>query len=143
MKRQITLTSAAMIFWAFLASASTTSIIATAARYQQAQRTHAPMYLRQHHAGHVIAKSRSVSPHQGFRRLSTPTMNLGFFAASAIPTGGQTFGAAAVGDFDGDGKQDVAVNVDTHRLLLQLQRSALCRRPQWRHPRRSRPGPQR
>jgi hypothetical protein len=38
-------------------------------------------------------------------------MNLGFYSGSALPVGGQSFGAPTVGDFDADGNKDMAVMV--------------------------------
>ncbi len=112
MKQAMILATATVVLHAIMACAATTPVARPLPlRYQHAQRTHAPMYLRQHRAGNSTLK---VRPHQSqpvFHMFSSPTMNLGFFTGSALSAGGESFGAPAVGDFDGNGNQDVAIMV--------------------------------
>jgi hypothetical protein len=70
------------------------------------------MYVRQQR-GQSAAAPRTGRSQQGLQLFASPTMNLGFFAGSVLSAGGESFGAPAVGDFDGDGNKDVAVMVST------------------------------
>jgi len=69
------------------------------------------MYQRQRRELNSAAVLRNWKAQQVFHPFTSPTMNLSFFAANGVSAGGESFGAPAIGDFNGDGNLDVAVVV--------------------------------
>ena len=79
-------------------------------RYRGSHRLQSPRYTQQHR---LAMRTAPRGHHPEFLPLLSPTVNGGFFAASALSVGGQSFGTPAVGDFNGDGNLDLAVVAST------------------------------
>jgi hypothetical protein len=59
------------------------------------------------------------------RHANPPTGKLGFVSATQVPAGGQTYWDAAKGDFNGDGKPDVATIVENYDITNDVYTYAL------------------
>ncbi len=70
-------------------------------------------------APNIQSRSKTAIP---VRKHTVATGKIGFLAATQIPAGGGTYYAAVMGDFNGDGKPDIASEVENNNIFTQFGR---------------------